>query len=75
MDLPMNRSRKILNPSPHFHANLAAQISSVKVAAVFSEAAVCVALSFFLLVGGEVGLASFPSFGDFYSDARDETQE
>ena len=48
---------------------------SVKVAGGFSEGGRVCGFRFFGLGEGEVGFASFPGFGDFGEDARDESQE
>ena len=48
---------------------------SVKVAGDFSEGGWVCGFRFFGLGEGEVGFASFPGFGDFGEDARDESQE
>jgi len=57
------------------HNLRAAQIFSVKVAGDFSEGGWVCGFRFFGLGEGEVGFASFPGFGDFGEDARDESQE
>ena len=48
---------------------------SVKVAGDFPEGGRVCGFRFFGLGEGEVGFASFPGFGDFGEDARDESQE
>ncbi len=48
---------------------------SVKVAGDFSEGGWLCGYRFLGLSEGEVGFASFPGFGDFSEDARDESQE
>ena len=52
-----------------------ANFFSVKVAVDFSEGGWVCGFRFFGLSEGEVGFASFPGFGDFGEDARDESQE
>ena len=53
----------------------ATQLFSVKVAGDFSEGGWLCGYRFLGLGEGEVGFASFPGFGDFGEDARDESQE
>ena len=48
---------------------------SVKVAGDFSEGGWLCGFRFFGLGEGEIGFASFPGFGDFGEDARDESQQ
>ena len=48
---------------------------SVKVAGGFPKGGRVCGFRFFGLSEGEVGFASFPGFGDFGEDARDESQE
>jgi hypothetical protein len=48
---------------------------SVKVAGDFPEGGRVCGFRFFGLGEGEVGFASFPGFGDFGEDARDESQQ
>jgi hypothetical protein len=62
-------------PRTQHDLHQAAQIFSVKVAGDFSEGVRVCGFRFFGLGEGEVGFASFPGFGDFGEDARDESQE
>ena len=51
------------------------KVFSVKVAGDFSEGGRVCGFRFFGLGEGEVGFASFPGFGYFGEDARDESQQ
>jgi hypothetical protein len=57
------------------HGNGRRKFFSVKVAGDFPEGGRVCGFRFFGLGEGEVGFASFPGFGDFGEDARDESQE
>jgi hypothetical protein len=72
MDLEQTERTELMWTGPR---NGRRNFFSVKVAGDFSEGGWLCGFRFFGLGEGEVGFASFPGFGDFSEDARDESQE